>query len=1466
MSRWRNILRRVVIGCVVSLGVFVSLLLLAYGLAQTQAGRDQVAEILAWYLSRRGEREVAITRLNGTLPQYIELSGVKVRDREGEWLSLDSVVIEWRPVELLRRRLHVTRIEASGIRLVRLGPNGDQGTGPSGPGIPTIPVTIAVDRFTLEDVHLGESVAGVKASLRAVGESAVAADGTARTSVGVERTDGTRGRAALGMVFLPRAERLRVQFEIDEAEGGLIARLLSLSGYPPVSVRFTGDGPLTSWHGRLIARAGNLTSIETDVKVSRTQGYSLVAQGRADIARLVDDPIRQMLSEVVSYRFEVDFTDWEMIALRRARLASDVAFLDLAGRLVRDQAELKVDLSLTARGSEMVNDFLAPGTAGRIAVGGTFSGPVLQPEGQLEITVADLSLDEVSARELQGAFSLRPDRPLGTSGLRVQVEGQGRIQGIRHAATPVGALLGEIVEWAIEGQIDAKDKAFDLANFRVSATAGQAVASGRINLADRRGEGNVRVAIDDLGRLGPAIGLRVRGGLALEAQLRSGDFAQGLAATITGEIRGLSVGSPALDALLGHQVFLAGGVTLPPGGGFRADEIDIAGANTRLEGALSFTPEFQKMDGRYILRLQDLAVLSTELRTPLQGSVTLEGRIQGDLAAPSLGGSLSLAELRVGDLAFGSVKGTYKIGSLLEDPQGSISFILVDPPFGPADASTNFVLMGGSRLRLNDLSVSTRETKILGDITIPLEGPAVEGTLSGQVGSLEAWSELLGPRVSGAIAFNARLYAEGIRQAADIGLKGDHLQIPLTQAQTADIGQIAISALIIDLMESPHGRIAVEGQDARVGGTRLSKFELTSDAASIEGAGLRVRAAGDVRGPFDLDMAGRVTREGQILRVTLDRLQAILLKRPLILQQPVQVTYGPGLSELGELVLTVGDGRIAARGRISVRDLSGMLDVQQVPLSLVGVFWPSLGLSGTLDGHARVSGPIDNPSGQFRATLADTRVSAWGNTLRSLSGEVAGDWSDHQLSVHGQMSDGTETTLEVRAKLPLQLAPPSVAFEIPAMEPVSGRLAWRGTLAPVSELLALDNARVSGRADLDLDIGGTIRTPQLRGHLTVSDGEYEHFTTGTLISNIDLEIRVEDNKLTLSRAVGDDGRSGRLNASGMAELDRARHFPMRVRVEFNNAVLVRRDELTAGASGRITLDGSFEQAVLSGQIETDKVEARIPDRSPSEVVELDVVEVNHPNGSPGGKVSQVDREESFIQLDLDLALPKRVFIRGRGLDSEWSGKLRVTGTFHAPIVEGELRPVRGEFSFAGKIFTLGEGSIRFDGSEKIDPTLNLAAKYSVSDFTATIGISGPASRPEIRLTSDPSLPQSEIVSRILFGKTTGQLSALEAAQLAEAVASLTGAGGGGQSVLDVARRTLGVDVFRVSGGAEDTVGPTVTVGKYVADKVFVGVTQGTQPGTGFTTVEVEVTPNVSVESNVGQDGRSNVGVKWKWDY
>jgi translocation and assembly module TamB len=137
----------------------------------------------------------------------------------------------------------------------------------------------------------------------------------------------------------------------------------------------------------------------------------------------------------------------------------------------------------------------------------------------------------------------------------------------------------------------------------------------------------------------------------------------------------------------------------------------------------------------------------------------------------------------------------------------------------------------------------------------------------------------------------------------------------------------------------------------------------------------------------------------------------------------------------------------------------------------------------------------------------------------------------------------------------------------------------------------------------------------------------------------------------------------------------------------------------------------------------------------------------------------------------------------------------------------------------------------------------------------------------LEISSVPELPQDEIVSRMLFHKNTSQLSTGEAVHLAAAVATLSGNDGGAGGILDATRHTLGIDVLRIeSTGSGEDEAPAVSAGKYVTEDVYVGVEQGTASDSGSVGVEVELTPNISVESGVGQTGESNVGIKFKWDY
>ena len=98
--------------------------------------------------------------------------------------------------------------------------------------------------------------------------------------------------------------------------------------------------------------------------------------------------------------------------------------------------------------------------------------------------------------------------------------------------------------------------------------------------------------------------------------------------------------------------------------------------------------------------------------------------------------------------------------------------------------------------------------------------------------------------------------------------------------------------------------------------------------------------------------------------------------------------------------------------------------------------------------------------------------------------------------------------------------------------------------------------------------------------------------------------------------------------------------------------------------------------------------------------------------------------------------------------------------------------VQGNYDFAGRIFRLDRGVIRFQGESPPDPLLDIHAEAAVQGIDASVIVQGTGLKPEITFASSPPLPQDELLSRILFGTSITNLSAPEALQLASAVAAL----------------------------------------------------------------------------------------------
>jgi translocation and assembly module TamB len=382
------------------------------------------------------------------------------------------------------------------------------------------------------------------------------------------------------------------------------------------------------------------------------------------------------------------------------------------------------------------------------------------------------------------------------------------------------------------------------------------------------------------------------------------------------------------------------------------------------------------------------------------------------------------------------------------------------------------------------------------------------------------------------------------------------------------------------------------------------------------------------------------------------------------------------------------------------------------------------------------------------------------------------------------------------------------------------------------------------------------------------------------LKNLTVELVGDRSQLRLLRLDADDGAKGKLTGSGKVDLASAGNIDLQAKLA--GFLVAKSDEARATADVDLHVDGGLSGPRLVARIRVPQSEFRIPDRLPPSVIKLDVVEIN------GGQM-QPDKAPSAgsalpIALDVKLDIPGQTFVRGRGLDSEWRGALAVAGTADKPEIAGGLQAVRGTLSLLGKDFTIRRGTLNFPGGTLIDPQIDLMAEYAAADITAQIELSGSASAPKLQLTSQPQVPQDQILSRVLFGQDASQITPAQGLQLAYAASTLAG---GGPGVLDRLRIATGLD--RLSFGSSSNTGtldststvssgsntantnssaanPTVSGGKYVAPGVFVGVEQGASTQSTRSKVEVEIMPHVTAQSSMGASGSSQLGLDWRYDY
>ncbi len=549
-----------------------------------------------------------------------------------------------------------------------------------------------------------------------------------------------------------------------------------------------------------------------------------------------------------------------------------------------------------------------------------------------------------------------------------------------------------------------------------------------------------------------------------------------------------------------------------------------------------------------------------------------------------------------------------------------------------------------------------------------------------------------------------------------------------------------------------------------------------------------------------------------------------------------------------------------AKGTIPLTDGVLAVDValQSFPLAIVDRMVGRQGLGGKLSGEAKIGGVLDRPTAKFALRGSGIRADALAQAgIAALELGANGSFAGEVITLSSFNAAGL-SGLAISGSGRVPLAGSGLNLMIDGVAPLS--LANRQ--------LASRGAQAAGTAKFDIRLTGTIRAPVIAGRVSTAGASYADPLANIALRDINAVADLSDRRVVIRQGSARIAAGGSVSVAGSVSLDSQAGYPADLTIGLNNARYADGSLMVATISGNLGVTGALlYDPLIAGSLTVNRAELTIPETIAGGADGIDVKHINPPKkvartlefarADDGTPVPS--GRPSVARLNILVGAPNKIFVRGRGLDSELGGSVRLTGPITNIQPVGGFQLIRGRLSILGKRIVFDSGKVTLVGD--LDPFVNFVAKSEADGATVIITVTGRASDPSIVFSSEPELPQDEVLSRLIFGRSITELSALQVAKLAASAAQL--AGGSNSSLLDSFRQSTGLDELDVvtdSGG-----NAAVRAGRYLNDNVYLGVEAGAA-GSTKGTINIDITDSLKATGSTGSDGNSSIGIFFEKDY
>jgi autotransporter translocation and assembly factor TamB len=297
--------------------------------------------------------------------------------------------------------------------------------------------------------------------------------------------------------------------------------------------------------------------------------------------------------------------------------------------------------------------------------------------------------------------------------------------------------------------------------------------------------------------------------------------------------------------------------------------------------------------------------------------------------------------------------------------------------------------------------------------------------------------------------------------------------------------------------------------------------------------------------------------------------------------------------------------------------------------------------------------------------------------------------------------------------------------------------------------------QLDGDVGLDVDVRGTIAKPVLSGSadMTVNVARSSNVTLPAL-RGFKARLNFAKDALTVEQFSGDLS-GGKFTLTGGIKFIKLTEANIDMQFKADSVLVARNDALTARMNADIRVVGPFTSANVTGNVEMTNSQF---------LKNLDLIPIGLP-GRPAPQPPAARPEFSFPdpplrdwKFDVAIKTKEPFLIRGNLANGGAVSDLHLIGTGLHPGLQGIVRLENVEATLPFSRLQIAYGFLYFDPSDSLNPKLDLHGTSVIRDYTIHVYIYGTSLAPQAIFSSEPPLPQEEVISLLATGTTREELA------------------------------------------------------------------------------------------------------------